>query len=139
MLCSPATATHPTTIGLRNARKLKQLSFLSPWAGTSLPQFWERLLRELTLDNQAHDRNGPSALEHLTLRLGYEFSVRDVGTAYTRALSDVLADEHHYPNIKQVKLAVLPDCPSFPWIMGEGVDWAGRHREEIARSMAHGP
>jgi hypothetical protein len=130
--------SQPRTIGLQNARTLKQLSFLSPAAESFfLSDFLAWLLRELggTLNNQAHGHRSPSALEHLTLCLRPESSFGELEVAtYARGLSDVLANKHCYLNLKQVRFAVIPQCTNFEW-MPEDFATEERYKEEMARAM----
>lgn len=105
---------------------MKRLSFFCPRAGSTLTGFLEWLLRELTSDFA----QSPSGLECVTLRLRIQYSVKEVGTAHARALSDVLADERHYPKIKEVKFAVIPECCMFVWTADE----IG-HKEKIEMEM----
>jgi hypothetical protein len=129
----PNAATHPSTIGLRNARNLKQLSFLPPRARYGLADFLDWLLRELDWDNPGWP---PSSLENLTLILRTQCRVRDVAATYAGTLSDILADEHHYPNLKEVRFALIPDVPRFEsTTTQEELATERRHKEEISRAM----
>jgi hypothetical protein len=134
------SGVHPSTISLRSARNLKQLSFFSPRAGNSFTDFLDWLLRELTWDNQAahhhHSPERPSSLENLTLVFRPHFWVRDIAATYAGILSDILTDEHHYPNLKQVRFAVIPEDPRCEWTTTqEELARESRHKEETARAM----
>jgi hypothetical protein len=132
---------HPSPIGLAHAPNLKQLSFLPMGADSALPDFLNWLIKELTWKpNQARSLNHPSpssspyrppasssssTLEHFTLCVSFDGEL-DAST-YARTLSDVLADERHYPNLKQVRLPVSTRL----------IQWEGEqiYKDKISRAM----
>jgi hypothetical protein len=92
------------------------------------------LTQELTWDQAHGHESRPSSLKYVNIRIRIHSAcqVVQLGTAHAKALSEVLSDDRRYPDIRQVKLAVIPDEYSRGL---SAMEDGNRHREKIATAM----